>query len=475
MKIQYNSNEFCFDNLDKTNLICANCLDVLRQLPSNSVDIIFTDPPYAMGSEAYIGIDNKPTYKVATDFMNKWEQPNGDFWELYFKEAFRVLKYGGRVLMFGIDRTAWFNAYFACNAGFKKQMSIYWYFLSNFPKATDLSKQIDKNAGAERDSFENPLKLKQTSQKDSNGFGNKKGVNDIQPIPKTELAQKYNGYKYGIAPLKQVVEEIAIYQKPYKTNSCLHDTLAYENGDNECLCGAIDIDKNRIETNDKINQKHCANVGKTCYGVFKGVNKNENNEYLGRFPAQTFIDSNIKDILDKQSGLLKTGEKKETHNQIKNRDNNGNYISENGIYNKFGENKVNSPANIGGCSKILHSCDYDTINFDIYIYCPKISDKERHLGMENNNKNNHPTVKPLDLLYKILSLFKTPNPQICVGSGSIGKAALKLDMQFIGIEMNSDYVDIAAQRISVLDTTEKIVGMDKQEKVIKKNSQLSMF
>lgn len=173
MKIQYNSNEFCFDNLDKTNLICANCLDVLRQLPSNSVDIIFTDPPYAMGSEAYIGIDNKPTYKVATDFMNKWEQPNGDFWELYFKEAFRVLKYGGRVLMFGIHRTAWFNAYFACNAGFKKQMSIYWYFLSNFPKATDLSKQIDKNAGAERDSFDNPLKLKQTSQKNSNGFGNK--------------------------------------------------------------------------------------------------------------------------------------------------------------------------------------------------------------------------------------------------------------------------------------------------------------
>jgi DNA modification methylase len=55
----------------KSELINGDCLEVLRGLPDNSIDLIFTDPPYALGSEVIIRKDGKPDYKKAVDFMNK--------------------------------------------------------------------------------------------------------------------------------------------------------------------------------------------------------------------------------------------------------------------------------------------------------------------------------------------------------------------------------------------------------------------
>lgn len=83
---------------------CISALDKIKQLPDNSQDIIFADPPYALGSTVFIDTDGKPKYKVASDFMNKWDMPDHSFWEEFFKEVNRVLKYGGRCLLFGIDR-----------------------------------------------------------------------------------------------------------------------------------------------------------------------------------------------------------------------------------------------------------------------------------------------------------------------------------------------------------------------------------
>ena len=53
--------------------------------------------------------------------------------------------------MYGMDRQLLLFKYYASLAGFQEQQSIYWYYISNFPKATDLSKMIDKNAGVERE------------------------------------------------------------------------------------------------------------------------------------------------------------------------------------------------------------------------------------------------------------------------------------------------------------------------------------
>ena len=51
--------------------------------------------------------------------MNKWEMPTGDYWEKWFIEAYRTLKHGGYLLMYGMDRQLLLFKYYASLAGFK--------------------------------------------------------------------------------------------------------------------------------------------------------------------------------------------------------------------------------------------------------------------------------------------------------------------------------------------------------------------
>ena len=132
-------------------LVTKDSYEYLKTLNDHSNDIIYADPPYALGSEVIIRKDGKVDYKKANDFMNKWDMPTGEYWERWFNEAFRTLKHGGWLIMFGMDRQLLLFKYYALLAGFDEQQSLYWYFISNFPKATDLSKMIDKNLGLDRE------------------------------------------------------------------------------------------------------------------------------------------------------------------------------------------------------------------------------------------------------------------------------------------------------------------------------------
>ena len=471
--------------------INANCLDVLKETAANSQDLIFCDPPYALGSDVIIRKDGKPDYRKAVDFMSKWQQPDGYFWEQWFAEAFRVLRYGGRVVMFGMDRQLMLNKYYACFAGFAEQQSLYWYTISGFPKASDLAKQIDRNVGAEREILgANPNSRPNCSGNNINTL-NGKITESTLTTPATTLAQKYNGMKYSIAPLKQTNETILVFQKPYKTGSCLHDTLAYENGDDTCMCGAVDVEGNRCEildtdTDKRIGTDATSNRHTDEFGMF-GINSDGVRMYKenGRYPAQTYIDDEAAKVLDGQSGILKTGEKKDTHAINRDLDENGNYQSPNGCYGKYKARNVNSPASTGGCSRILHRCNYDLNDYDIYHYCPKVSNKERNEGCgdleqkikdghnllassfredlrsknggyENKpampQSNNHPTVKPIALLKKIIALFKTPNElhvlDPFMGSGSMGIACIELGVSYTGVELDAEYYTIAETRLA---------------------------
>ncbi len=74
-------------------------------------------------------------------------------------------------------------------------------------------------------------------------------------------------------------------------------------------------------------------------------------------------------------------------------------------------------------------------------------------GDKRNNimKNNHPTVKPLKLMEYLCTLTSTPTGGIVLdpfmGSGTTGIACKRTNREFIGIEMNKDYFNIAEQRI----------------------------
>ena len=453
----------------------GDCLELLKGLDDNSIDIIFCDPPYALGSEVIIKPDGKPEYKKAVDFMSKWEQPNGTFWEEWFIEAKRVLKYGGHCLMFGMDRQLWFNCYYANLSGFTQKQSLYWYFISNFPKASDLSKNLDKYFGAEREVTKEVFRG-ENAGKQSGIMGKTVSRTDITSLANTPLAKKYEGIKYSVAPLKQTNETIMVFQKPYKTGSCLHDVLALENGDETITCGGVDIEGNRCATEENLNGGAYTGQGLLKTEHFSGLKKRDGQfiQPTGRFPAQTYIDSGASEIIDLQSGLSKGNFAitKQTEN-IKNVYGKG-YKRIEGELKSFGDSV--------GASRILHRCDFEAGDFDLYNYCPKVSKSERNEGLEgfeekniatlagaDNLKkdnqlddvskrfrsfpvaNSHPTVKPKALLSKILKLFKTPNDQVLLdpfmGSGSMGISAVETGFDYIGFELDQDYFQIAKARI----------------------------
>jgi len=111
-----------------------------------------------------------------------------------------------------------------------------------------------------------------------------------------------------------------------------------------------------------------------------------------------------------------------------------------------------------------------------YFYCPKVSRKERHCGFEtipyqgnsepsgmygpnqaaarknqSTKGNNHPTVKPVELMKYLIKLVTPKNGQVLdpfCGSGSTGMAAVELGHTFTGIELDPNYVDISNRRIA---------------------------
>jgi site-specific DNA-methyltransferase (adenine-specific) len=79
-----------------------------------------------------------------------------------------------------------------------------------------------------------------------------------------------------------------------------------------------------------------------------------------------------------------------------------------------------------------------------FFYCAKASKRDRDEG------NNHPTVKPTDLMRYLCRLVTPPGGTILdpfMGSGSTGKAAMLEGFDFIGIERDPEYVKIAEARI----------------------------
>ena len=110
-------------------LILNDCLVAMKDMADNSVDSIVTDPPYGLS------------------FMSKkwdYDVPSVEIW----KEALRVLKPGGHLLAFGGTRTYHRLVVNVEDAGFEVRDQICWLYGSGFPKSMNISKAIDKAAGA---------------------------------------------------------------------------------------------------------------------------------------------------------------------------------------------------------------------------------------------------------------------------------------------------------------------------------------
>lgn len=199
-------------------LLHGDCIERMRELPAASVDAVVTDPPYGLS------------------FMGKdWDHgvPGVPFWQ----EILRVAKPGAHLLAFGGTRTVHRIATAIEDAGWEIRDMLVWGYASGFPKSRDISKDIDRLAGAER-AVVGSLKapgLAVTNVEQGAQGRTKYEFDRLSPEPSTDDAKRWQGW--GTA-LKPAWEPIVLARKPLAgtvaRNMLTHGT------------GALNIDATRI-------------------------------------------------------------------------------------------------------------------------------------------------------------------------------------------------------------------------------------
>ena len=203
----------------------GDCLESLRKMPDNSIDAIVTDPPYGLTANkkggtgtasvnldspygrARIGTGNGPG-----GFMgHKWDSdvPSVEIWA----ECLRVLKPGGHLLAFAGTRTQHRMAARIEDAGFEIRDMIAWVYGSGFPKSLDVSKAIDKAAGAEREVIQQGERsaARPVVEDQSGGKAYRLAGDASITAPATDAARQWQGW--GTA-LKPALEPITVARKP---------------------------------------------------------------------------------------------------------------------------------------------------------------------------------------------------------------------------------------------------------------------
>ena len=221
---------------DWTNSIhTGDCFDVLDELPESSVHAVVTDPPYAEGDyEGFMGRDWD-----SFDGPRAFQEWNRE----WATEAKRVLKPGGHLLAFGSDDGHHRTACGIEDAGFEIRTHINWIYGSGFPKASDISKTIDKRADAEREVVREHHQAEPEREAGGNALeGSKDGSlswhYDVT-APATDAAKKWDGWKTALKP---ATEFVVMARKPFDgaTVDCV-----LEHG-----TGALNIDGTRIDSNE---------------------------------------------------------------------------------------------------------------------------------------------------------------------------------------------------------------------------------
>jgi len=435
-------------------LLLGDCLDKLKELEDNSIDSIVTDPPYGLSAAPNSGKSSKG------GFMGKqwdYDVPSVDIW----KECLRVLKPGGYLLAFAGSRTYHRMAVRIEDAGFEIRDMISWLYGSGFPKSMDISKQIDKKFGGEREvigTYDPRSKFDGSNREDREIGGQQVAPSKTSKLqitaPATDEAKKWQGY--GTA-LKPAHEPVVMARKPLEENTVVDNVLKWGTG-------GINIDESRIPTDeDQRRPSKGGENGLNNTNTFKIRERTveEQPKHDGRFPANLILDEEAGEMLDEQTGILNSGFMKAGTARL---------MSDNPNKNTYGKWNPDTVTNdtygdSGGASR--------------FFYCPKVSKSERNEGLDgfeerragsmmgnindNSNfltgsgnkregvaKNHHPTVKPVDLMLYLIRLV-TPKGGITLdpfmGSGSSGKAAVRGGFDFIGIEREDEYFKIAEARI----------------------------
>jgi len=344
-------------------------------------------------------IENNSIHAVVTDppyglkFMNKawdYDVPKVEIW----KEVLRVLRPGGHLLSFGGTRTYHRMVVNIEDAGFEIRDQIQWLYGSGFPKSLNLKNEWE-------------------------GWG---------------------------TALKPANEPIVMARKPIEKGLTVAENVI------KWGTGAINIDASRIGT-DNVQCIKKGGGGATFHGQTEKPRMSGST--CGRWPANLFLDEQAAEMLDEQSGILKTGGVGTCGDEMSR-----------GVTAFGGKRKQRITAgDSGGASR--------------FFYVAKASKSERNKGLEGMPEkelrsaggttssgkptmkgrdrfgsmqvNNHPTVKPIKLMKYLITLVTPQNGIVLdpfMGSGSTGVAAKELGFDFVGIELNEEYLEIAKRRIN---------------------------
>ena len=401
----------------------GDLLDVLPQLPEASVDCVATDPPYGISF-----------------LENGWDHdvPGQPYW----RAIARVCKPGALLLAFGGTRTYHRLACAIEDAGWDIRDCLMWLHGQGFPKSLDISKAIDKAAGAERevvgesrsiDCIERGYTKVYTSKAENSGFGTSRTFGLGIPItaPATPDAAIWDGW--GTA-LKPAWEPIVLAMKPLDGTFARNAVKWGVAGMNINAC-RIPLGNEVLHVPQSDPTKRSGVVGtdlgisKSSQEAFQAAQRESvrKTQELGRWPANLLLDEQSSELLDQQTGTLKSGVMKAGQKRKASRGENsgyhGNMPDEATAVDTYGDS--------GGASR--------------FFYCAKANRRERGPG------NDHPTVKPLDLMKYLLTLASTPTGGIILdpfaGTCTTALAARELGRRCICVERDGHNCDIAIARL----------------------------
>ena len=414
-------------------LLNGDCIEEMQKLidDGKQVDSIVTDPPYHLTSIVErFGKEGSAPAQEGTDgafkraskgFMGKeWDGGDIAFRKDTWKLAYDLLKPGGYLLAFSASKNYHRMAVAIEDAGFEIRDQIMWLYGSGFPKSLNIGKAIDKKLGNEREVVGKGKPMSSLGVMHDDNWQSDNEYNE------TKGNSEYEGW--GTA-LKPAHEPIVLARKPISEKSVADNVLKYGTG-------AINIDGCRIQGND---------IG--------GERKITSRKYRNEDGVWT----------DENSGM----------------DNEQNSFADADPRGRFPANVMHSGLNT---------------EWARYFYCPKVSQEERNKGLDHlptkktssmsgrrdshdmegysidndvtgrfvtERKNVHPTVKPIELM-KYLCRLVTPKGGTVLdpfmGSGSTGIAAKDEGFDFIGIEKEEEYFEIAQSRIKVTSPLMEFMG-----------------
>ena len=467
-----------------------DCLEVIKMMIEDEVfvDSIVTDPPYELG------------------FMGRsWDSTGIAFQKETWELCFKILKPGGHLLAFSGSRTYHRMAVAIEDAGFEIRDQVMWLYGSGFPKSMNVGKALDKKLGNKRiktgeKKTHSNKGIKQSEQRTAIGAGafGQEVEEDV-----TVGTSEWEGW--GTA-LKPAHEPLVLARKPLSEKSVVDNVLKHRTG-------GINIDECRVEGNDakypdtnpdfrdqgrqskenmgidklsfgqteNVKRKKVVRKSRDENGVWTNDNsgmKAEGSEYAdadprGRFPSNVMHDGSdvVKDIFPNTKSSNVSRERKT-----------GTEFGQSSGWNKH--NNVDSG---------LMPAYGDDGSASRYFYCAKTSKAERNQGLDNfpikqtqgggggignykddvnsasgkfgsekaPSKNTHPTVKPIKLMKYLCRLITPKGGTVLdpfMGSGSTGMAAKEENFDFVGIEKEKEYFNIASTRIESVETKSTLEG-----------------